>query len=91
MKIFNNKVVLAVIGLIISLLITIGSVSPDTPVINVAVYAIVVTAVVSILAEAFRLLTVDGACWQWTRIVSWLAGGVVGTILGFVFHSFSFI
>ena len=88
MKIFNNKVVLAVIGLIISLLITIGAITPDVPVLNIVVYALVVTSVMSILAEAFRLLTVDGARWQWTRIVSWLAGGVVGTILGFVFHSF---
>lgn len=88
MKIFNNKVVLAVIGLIISLLITIGAITPDTPVLNVAVYALVVTAVVSILAEAFRLLTVDGARWQWIRIVLWLSGGIVGTMLGFVFHSF---
>ena len=88
MKIFNNKVVLAVIGLIISLLITIGAITPDVPVLNVVVYVLVVTSVMSILAEAFRLLTVDGARWQWTRIVSWLAGGVVGTILGFVFHSF---
>lgn len=82
MKIFNNKVVLAVIGLIISLLITIGAITPDTPVLNIVVYALVVTAVVSILAEAFRLLTVDGARWQWTRIALWLTGGIVGTILG---------
>ena len=82
MKIFNNKVVLAVIGLIISLLIIIGAITPDTPVLNVVVYALVVTAVVSILAEAFRLLTVDGARWQWTRIVLWLSGGIVGTMLG---------
>ena len=81
-KFLNNKTVLAVIGLIISLLITIGAVSPDTPVLNVAVYALVVTTVVSILAEAFRLLTVDGARWQWTRIVAWLTGGIVGTVLG---------
>ena len=88
MKIFNNKVVLAVIGLIISLLITIGAITPDTPVLNIVVYALVVMAVVSILAEAFRLLTVDGARWQWIRIVLWLSGGIVGTMLGFVFHSF---
>lgn len=90
-KFLNNKTVLAAIGLIISVTITIGSVSADTPALNVVVYALVVTTVVSILAEAFRLLTVNGARWQWTRIVSWLAGGVAGTILGFVFHSFSFI
>ena len=81
-KFLNNKTVLAAIGLIISVTITIGSVSADIPALNVAVYALVVTTVVSILAEAFRLLTVDGARWQWTRIVSWLTGGIVGTILG---------
>lgn len=84
----SSNILLSLIGLLISFLITIGSAKSDAPTVNVCVYSLIVATVVSLMAEAFRLLVKECARWQWTRIVSWLAGGVVGTILGFVFHSF---
>lgn len=87
-KLSSSNILLALIGLIISFFITMGSAKSDAPTVNVCVYSLIVAAVVSLMAEAFRLLVKDGTRWQWERIMSWLAGGVAGMILGFVFHSF---
>lgn len=78
----SSNILLALVGLLISFFITIGSSKTDAPTINVCVYSLVVVSVVSLMAEAFRLLIKENARWQWTRIVSWLTGGIVGTILG---------
>jgi hypothetical protein len=85
MKTFSSSnILLALVGLLISFFITISSAKADAPAVNVCVYSLVVVSVVSLMAEAFRLLIKENARWQWTRIVSWLTGGIVGTILGFL-------
>lgn len=78
----SSNILLALVGLLISFFITIDSSKADAPVVNVCVYSLIVVAVVSFMVEAFRLLIKECARWQWTRIVSWLTGGIVGTILG---------
>ena len=78
----SSNILLALVGLLISFFITIGSAKADAPTINICVYSIIVVAVVSLMVEAFRLLIKECARWQWTRIVLWLSGGIVGTILG---------
>ncbi|WP_281798643.1 hypothetical protein [Prevotella pallens] len=78
----SSNILLVLVGLLISFFITIGSAKADVPTINVCVYSLVVVSVVSFMVEAFRLLVKECARWQWTRIVSWLTGGIVGTILG---------
>ena len=78
----SSNILLALVGLLISFFITISSVKADIPAVNVYVYSLVVVSVVSLMAEAFRLLVKECARWQWTRIVLWLTGGIVGTILG---------
>lgn len=78
----SSNILLALVGLLISFFITIGSAKADTPTVNVCVYSLVVVGVGSLMAEAFRLLIKECARWQWTRIVLWLSGGIVGTILG---------
>ena len=78
----SSNILLALVGLLISFFITIGSSKADVPAVNVCVYSLVVVGVVSLMAEAFRLLVKECARWQWTRIVLWLSGGIVGTILG---------
>lgn len=78
----SSNILLALVGLLISFFITIGSAKADVPAVNVCVYSLVVVGVVSLMTEAFRLLIKEGARWQWTRIVLWLTGGIVGTILG---------
>ena len=80
----SSNILLALVGLLISFFITISSAKADAPTINVCVYSLIVVSVVSFMAEAFRLLIKENARWQWTRIVSWLTGGIVGTILGFL-------
>ncbi|MBF1491463.1 MAG: hypothetical protein HXN76_01900 [Prevotella pallens] len=80
----SRNILLALVGLLISFFITIGSSKADAPTVNVCVYSLIVVSVVSLMAEAFRLLVKECARWQWTRIVSWLTGGIVGTILGFL-------
>lgn len=84
-KLNSSNLLVSLVGLLISFFIMIGSAKADAPTINVCVYSLIVVAVVSFMVEAFRLLIKEDARWQWTRIVSWLSGGVVGTILGFVF------
>ena len=85
MKTLSSKnILLVLIGLLISFFITISSSKADAPAVNVCVYSLIVVSVVSLMAEAFRLLIKECARWQWTRIVSWLSGGIVGTILGFL-------
>lgn len=81
----SSNILLALVGLLISFFITIGSAKADAPTINVCVYSLIVVSVVSLMTEAFRLLIKECARWQWTRIVAWLSGGIVGTILGFLF------
>lgn len=78
----SSNILLALIGLLISFFTTIGSSKADAPAVNVCVYSLIVVSVVSLMVEAFRLLIKECAHWQWTRIVSWLTGGIVGTILG---------
>ena len=78
----SSNILLALVGLLISFFITIGSAKADALTINVCVYSLTVVAVVSLMAEAFRLLIKVDTRWQWRRIVLWLTGGVVGTILG---------
>ena len=78
----SSNILLALVGLLISFFITIGSSKADVSAVNVCVYSLVVVAVVSFMVEAFRLLIKEGARWQWTRIVLWLTGGIVGTMLG---------
>ena len=78
----SRNILLALVGLLISFFITIGSAKADAPAVNVCVYSLIVVAVVSLMAEAFRLLVKECARWQWTRIVAWLSGGIVGTVLG---------
>lgn len=78
----SSNILLALVGLLISFFITIGSSKAGAPAVNVCVYSLVVVGVVSLMTEAFRLLIKEGARWQWTRIVLWLTGGIVGTILG---------
>lgn len=78
----SSNILLALVGLLISFFITIGSAKADVPAVNVCVYSLIVVGVVSLMAEAFRLLIKECARWQWTRIVAWLSGGIVGTILG---------
>ena len=78
----SRNILLALVGLLISFFITIGSAKADAPAVNVCVYSLIVVAVVSLMAEAFRLLIKECARWQWTRIVLWLSGGIVGTIFG---------
>lgn len=80
----SSNILLALVGLLISFFITIGSSKADVPTINVCVYSLIVVSVVSLMAETFRLLVKECARWQWTRIALWLGGGVVGTILGFL-------
>lgn len=83
MKNFSkSNLLLSLIGLLISFFITISSAKADAPAVNVCVYSLIVVSVVSLMAEAFRLLIKENARWQWTRIVLWLTGGIVGTILG---------
>ena len=83
MKTFSSSnILLALVGLLISFFITIGSAKADAPAVNVCVYSLVVVSVVSFMVETFRLLVKECARWQWTRIVLWLTGGIVGTILG---------
>lgn len=85
MKTFSkSNLLLSLIGLLISFFITISSSKADAPTINVCVYSLAVVSVVSLMVEAFRLLIKENARWQWTRIVLWLSGGIVGTILGFL-------
>lgn len=78
----SSNILLALVGLLISFFITIGSAKADAPTINVCVYSLTVVAVVSFMAEAFRLLIKEDARWQWRRIALWLSGGIVGTMLG---------
>ena len=78
----SSNILLVLIGLLISFFITISSSKADAPAVNVCVYSLVVVSVVSLMAEAFRLLIKENVRWQWTRIVSWLTGGIVGTMLG---------
>ena len=78
----SSNILLALVGLLISFFITISSSKADVPTINVCVYSLIVVAVVSLMVEAFRPLIKECARWQWTRIVSWLSGGIVGTVLG---------
>ncbi|WP_315315000.1 hypothetical protein [Prevotella pallens] len=80
----SSNILLALVGLLISFFITISSSKADVPAVNVCVYSLVVVSVVSFMVEAFRLLIKEDTRWQWTRIVSWLAGGVVGIFLGFL-------
>ena len=83
MKTFSSiNILLALVGLLISFFITIGSAKADAPAVNVCVYSLIVVSVVSFMVEAFRLLIKENARWQWTRIALWLSGGIVGTILG---------
>jgi hypothetical protein len=83
MKTFSkSNLLLSLIGLLISFFITIGSAKADVPAVNVCVYSLAVVSVVSFMVEAFRLLIKEGERWQWKRIVLWLSGGIVGTILG---------
>lgn len=78
----SSNILLALVGLLISFFITIGSSKADVSAVNVCVYSLVVVAVVSFMAEAFRLLIKECERWQWKRIVLWLSGGIVGTVLG---------
>lgn len=78
----SSNLLLSLVGLLVSFFVTIGSAKADAPAVNVCVYSLIVVAVVSLMAEAFRLLIKECARWQWTRIVLWLSGGIVGTILG---------
>lgn len=78
----SSNILLALVGLLISFFITIGSSKADVSAVNVCVYSLVVVAVVSFMVEAFRLLIKVDTRWQWTRIVLWLTGGIVGTMLG---------
>ena len=78
----SSNILLALVGLLISFFITISSSKADAPAVNVCVYSLVVVSVVSFMVEAFRLLVKECARWQWTRIVLWLSGGIVGTVLG---------
>lgn len=78
----SSNILLALVGLLISFFITIGSSKVDAPTINICVYSLIVVSVVNLMVEAFRLLVKESARWQWTRIVLWLSGGIVGTILG---------
>ena len=78
----SSNILLVLIGLLISFFITISSSKADVPTVNVCVYSLIVVSVVSLMAEAFRLLVKECARWQWTRIVAWLTGGIVGTVLG---------
>lgn len=78
----SSNILLALVGLLISFFITIGSSKAYAPAVNVCVYSLIVVSVVSFMVEAFRLLIKEGARWQWTRIVLWLTGGIVGTMLG---------
>ena len=83
MKTLSSKnILLVLIGLLISFFITISSSKADAPTVNVCVYSLIVVSVVSLMAEAFRLLIKECARWQWTRIALWLSGGIVGSILG---------
>lgn len=85
MKNFSkSNLLLSLIGLLISFFVTIGSAKTDVPVLNVCAYSLIVVSVVSFMVEAFRLLIKVDTRWQWTRIVLWLSGGIVGTILGFL-------
>ena len=85
MKNFSkSNLLLSLVGLLVSFFVTIGSAKTDVPVLNVCAYSLIVVSVVSFMAEAFRLLIKEGARWQWRRIVLWLTGGIVGTILGFL-------
>lgn len=78
----SSNILLALVGLLISFFITISSSKTDAPAVNVCVYSLVVVCVVSLMAEAFRLLIKECARWQWTRIALWLSGGIIGTIFG---------
>ena len=78
----SRNILLALVGLLISFFITIGSAKADVPTVNVCVYSLVIVSVGSLMAEAFRLLIKECARWQWTRIALWLSGGIVGSILG---------
>lgn len=78
----SSNLLLSLVGLLISFFITISSSKADAPTINVCVYSLTVVAVVSFMAEAFRLLIKEDARWQWRRIALWLSGGIVGTMLG---------
>lgn len=78
----SSNILLALVGLLISFFITIGSSKAYAPAVNVCAYSLIVVSVVSFMVEAFRLLIKEGARWQWTRIVLWLTGGIVGTMLG---------
>lgn len=78
----SSNILLALVGLLISFFITIGSAKTDAPAVNVCAYSLIIVSVVSLMVEAFRLLIKECARWQWTRIVLWLSGGIVGTIVG---------
>lgn len=78
----SSNILLALVGLLISFFITIGSAKADAPAVNICAYSLIIVGVVSLMAEAFRLLIKENARWQWTRIVLWLSGGIVGTVLG---------
>ena len=80
----SSNILLALVGLLISFFITIGSAKTDVPVLIVCAYSLIVVSVVSFMVEAFRLLIKENARWQWTRIALWLGGGVVGIFLGFL-------
>lgn len=80
----SSNILLALVGLLVSLFITIGSAKADAPAVNVCVYSLIVVAVISFMVEAFRLLIKEGARWQWTRIALWLGGGSVGIFLGYL-------
>lgn len=85
MKNFSkSNLLLSLIGLLVSFFITISSSKADVPAVNVCVYSLIVVSVVSFMVEAFRLLVKESARWQWTRIVAWLSGGIVGTMLGYL-------
>lgn len=78
----SSNILLALVGLLISFFITISSSKADAPAVNVCVYSLIVVGVVSFMVEAFRLLIKECERWQWKRIVLWLSGGIVGTVLG---------
>lgn len=80
----SSNILLALVGLLISFFITIGSAKADVPAVNVCTYSLIVVSVVSFMVEAFRLLIKEDTRWQWTRIALWLGGGVVGIFLGFL-------
>jgi ABC-type Fe3+-siderophore transport system permease subunit len=83
-KIMNNKLILALVAIIISVVFSLSEKNLGTPCVNVCVFSAIFGIICGAFTEVIRFFVSEEKKYNIKNILPWIVGALIGTIGAFL-------